>query len=281
MLGEAWEQQRGHEEDKARNLLRRPYYRVPRTPVFDDASDAVEDDSNDDGGFDLVYSMHTAFTDTLKARGAGDANAMPLQRIAPRDHPLFVSMMKLAAECKVTQPQGATRQCLPLVYREYEERFMRPAAADEPACMHGQQCEGHHIARHVYARPEWGFTLPAFVLPSGGRCNNLCVLCLRKETATHFYALRTQQDGDLRPSSVVQPYRNVIDVPGEYRGDACLYPSRKRFEGISDPYVQHLRHRYEYVETAEGQHIVHGPTMLYFRQPPPLRGASPAQRYKD
>jgi hypothetical protein len=72
---------------------------------------------------------------------------------------------------------------------------------------------------------------------------DLCVLCLRKQTSVAFYTLRACGE---TPERVVQPYRNVIGVPGEYALGACLAVSPRRFEGLSGPFVRHERHHYAY-----------------------------------
>lgn len=266
-------QQWAHGEGEADAGDANRYYTVPHTVVHDDVDvpQAQPDDGAvDTDGFDMVYSMHTSFTETLKT-AADDSGTVEERRADPRTHPLFVSLMARAAAQQQQVPACATRQHLQLVPRAHEEALMRPARDGEVTCRRGAACEAHMIAQYVYKQPELGFTCVAFTLPDDDeRCLDLCVLCLRKETAIRFYSLRTQQEDTKRPTCVIQPYRNKVASVGEYRVDACLYPSRKRFEGISDPYVQHLRHRYKYEGSATERRLRHCDSVLYFRPAPPV-----------
>jgi len=209
-------------------------------------------------------ALHLAFADTLKhicnADKSGDAAAVAA--VAPQQHPLYLSIMaKAAAEQKAaTKHAVQQRQEVELVCRQHEEKYMRAATRGERPCKHDRKCEGVLIAEYVYQDASRGFVCPAFVYPSG-KTSDMCVLCMRKQTALGFYMIRA---GGQQNNLIIQPYRNIVECDGEYKVGACIYPSRRSFESITDPFVRYHRHLYKY----DGRRIVQRPAMLYFRDAP-------------
>lgn len=227
-------------------------------------------DRFDTRGFDVVSSMHDGFTETLKAMSSDKGKEkVAANAYGPRQHPLYKSIMHrqhVVEEQKCTKPLPE----LELVLRADEEAFMRPARTGETPCASGASCEGRLIARYVYEGAVEGFTCPAFVLPAAQTtCNDLCVLCLRKAVSVQLYTLRSW---NAVTPCVILPYRNVVEVEGEYRAGACLYPSRRAFEGVSDPFLRHHRHRYVYQDGV----IRHTDTVLHFCEAPLHAPCSPA-----
>ena len=90
-----------------------------------------------------------------------------------------------------------------------------------------------------------GFTVKEFLRPGEAppETPGTCLLCLRKNVCLHYYAQRFS--GSAAPG-IVQPHRNIINEPGEYRGDVCIYPIGAQFVGVTDPFVAHQRHLYRY-----------------------------------
>jgi len=254
-------------------------------------------------GFDMATNMHDNVVEMLKQTGRPTNNTATQCNdvlcgggggggggggFDVHDHPLYHAIMSAAektngstaAKCGET---AVRRPSLERVSRAHDESYMRPPNPGEDACKAGSKCEGRLIARYTCTQSaDAGFTCVVFRLPSGEKCGDgmSCVLCLRKYVATVFYTSkasgRTKNntcDAAASPNTagvIMQPYRNVIECDGEYRGDACLYPSTGSFEGISDPFFRHERHRYKYVlrDADGGPRIVHRPSVCYFRLSP-------------
>jgi hypothetical protein len=204
-------------------------------------------------GFNLEEDLHRGFAEVLKQMGCDSAESTFARVRHARDHPLYRSIMSLAASEKLAALRDVVvrRQVLPVVTRAHEERFMRPVRPGETPCTRAAQCEGRLIAHCLLGDPDRGFVCPVFRAEeeededaaAAAAAGDLCVLCLRKQTSVAFYTLRACGE---TPERVVQPYRNVIGVPGEYALGACLAVSPRRFEGLSGPFVRHERHHYAY-----------------------------------
>jgi hypothetical protein len=199
-------------------------------------------------GFNLEEDLHRGFAEVLKQMGCDSSDDTFARVRHARDHPLYRSIMSLAASEKLAASRDVIvrRQDLPTVTRAREELFMRPARPGEAPCARGAQCEGRLVAHCVLGDPDRGFVCPVFRAEDaagGGTAGDLCVLCLRKQTSVAYYTLRARGE---TPTRVIQPYRNLVGVAGEYALGACLAVSPRRFEGLSDPFVRHERHHYAY-----------------------------------
>ena len=238
-------------------------------------------------GFDVAHAVHTNFVDTLlggKLSSSSGRAFCPVEEVParPRDHALYRAIMAMHV-APSTEPSSDTvvrRPILEQVQRAHEEAYMRPPATGETACARGTACEGILVAK-AQGLVSRGFTCVAFRLPSGAPCGDgtLCVLCLRKEVSTCFYLAKARAT---TCDVVMQPYRNQIGVAGEYCGAACIYPGQRVFQGVTDPFVRHERHRYSYVD--DPPRIVHGASYAYRDDgtppppPPPLFRHAPLDR---
>lgn len=118
-----------------------------------------------------------------------------------------------------------------------EARLLRPMDGEQ-CCSRGLECEGLKI--------ENGFTLVPYSL----RTNDLrCLLCKRYDALSKYYG---QTLNDITPTPF--PWRNIVDVDGEYSSDACVIPT---ISAPIDPFVLHLRHQYHVRENRVEQHGVH------------------------
>ena len=205
-------------------------------------------------GYNLVDDIHTGFVDVL--RHLSDRPHVPVPETPPvpvHQHPLYQTLMAHVgthtAPTHTNAPAPpAERQPLVLVPRHHEEAYMRPPTSDEVACAEGPRCEGHAVATAYAAaaddtvRVPNGYTLVALTAPGGTPTWTRCVWCLRKETSLAWY--RAKAEGTV-PDTLAQPYRNAVDVPGEYSRSACLWPGDKApWGGIVAPFVRHERHQY-------------------------------------
>ena len=75
----------------------------------------------------------------------------------------------------------------------------------------------------------------------------LCLLCRRKEISRAFINIRADAMA-MRSDSILQDYRNIVDVEGEYNLQDCIVSSRHTYEGLTDPIVLHIRSAYRLVE---------------------------------
>lgn len=99
---------------------------------------------------------------------------------------------------------------------------MREYTHGEVPCMYGQNCLGRTFV--TYEQHRLGKILPRFVTPSGSAFMDRCVLCLRRDVTREFY--RVLYDNETPQCSIIHPYTVVVDKPGQYDADTCLFPPR-------------------------------------------------------
>lgn len=139
------------------------------------------------------------------------------------------------------------------VSRQYEESFLCEPIGSQRPCLRGSQCEGLKITM----AGDRAFILREFLLPSEqkkfeqtGKYRpeaRLCLMCKRTEIARGYINTRASAMG-ISDDSILQDYRNIVDVPGEYNLKDCILSSRHVYEGLIDPIVLHIRSAYRMVE---------------------------------
>jgi hypothetical protein len=165
----------------------------------------------------------------------------------PLQHPLYRSLLNKMATTTTTyerDPESLMCVHLECIPKSHEDRYLCAPRGDELPCSEGRRCEGVLMAVETATDSSLGFVCKQWVSPKGETSDGLCLLCLRKRTCLIFYNCQARQE---IPTTVLQPHRNVIGMSGEYHPDACIYPSSKHFEGITDPFIRHERHHYRYV----------------------------------
>jgi hypothetical protein len=202
-------------------------------------------------GFNVHNKVYSCFMDALE-KMINEASVTPTQTTARRSqHPLYIKLLQAVWQTDKTRSDAPPVPPihLPTVTREYEERFMVAPKPGDVLCSEGENCECARIAQFLHS--PLGFIGRAFYTHPNNRPQkpSRCVLCLRKHTALAYYAVKSR--GEI-PKTILQPYRNHIGVPGEYLASACIYPSSKHFDGITDPFVRHERHHYTYHENDDG-----------------------------
>lgn len=173
----------------------------------------------------------------------------------PYDFPFIRQLLQQApvnAMAPSEIPQGdKIRACVEVVHRAYEERFMREPLNDERACAAGEFCEGHKI----HCAQGQHFTLREFLLPSEQTSyeqtkqwpteRRLCILCKRTEIAKAYFNIKA--DGMcVKADAILQDYRNIVGVPGEYYLHDCIVSGSTTYEGLLDPIVLHCRSIYNF-----------------------------------
>ena len=176
-----------------------------------------------------------------------------LSHLRPYDFP-YVRALIQQNPCDTLSPEDIkhkkhVRVSIQVVTRAYEEQYLCEPVGKQRPCIMGDQCQGMHLP-HVL---ENAFILREFLLPTEeeeyGRTGKLpsegclCLMCKRSEIARAFINIRADGMG-VKNNVILQDYRNIVDVEGEYCLDDCLLSSQTVFQGLLDPIVLHLRNAY-------------------------------------
>ena len=139
------------------------------------------------------------------------------------------------------------------VSRKYEEEYLREPVGSERPCLLGNQCEGLQITM----AKDKAFIVREFLLPSEEKEyrqtgkykpeKRLCLLCKRKEISRAFINIKADAMA-MREDSILQDYRNIVNVEGEYCLQDCIVSSRHAYEGLTDPIILHIRSAYRLIE---------------------------------
>jgi len=176
-----------------------------------------------------------------------------LSHLRPYDFPFIRSMVQQSPQDTLspedTRHKETARATIEVVTREYEERYMREINGDERQCIMGCNCQGMQLP-HVTNQK---FILREFLLPSEEeeakrtrqwpKEARLCILCKRAEIARAFINIRADGMG-VRNNMILQDYRNMVNIPGEYRLEDCILSSSAIFQGLLDPVVLHIKSGY-------------------------------------
>lgn len=176
-----------------------------------------------------------------------------MQAVSPWDFPYIQSLLlqapvkgyDLTKSNKVDRYRADVETCT----RAYEESFMCEPHGDQRPCILSDECEGLKIPDTE------GFVLREFLLPSQQleyektghypSQQNRCIFCLRSELARALVFIRAHGMA-CKPDAILQPYRNLVNIPGEYRLEDCILSKKDVWEGIVDPVVLHTRNAYKF-----------------------------------
>ena len=175
-----------------------------------------------------------------------------LSHLRPYDYPYVRALLQQKPSDTLSpedvKHKETVRVSIQVVTRAYEEQYLREPIGKERHCIMGDQCQGLHLP-HV----KDGFVLREFLLPSEeeeykrtGKLpgeGRLCLMCKRSEIARAFINVRADGMG-VKSNVVLQDYRNVVGVEGEYCLEDCILSSPNIYQGILDPIVLHLRNAY-------------------------------------
>lgn len=180
----------------------------------------------------LLKTIEAGFLDALKRLAQSAPTEFEFVPTIPDDAPT---------------PKEVALPEVPIHRRIDEEARLRRADASEESCVRGPECEGTRIVN--------GFTLIRY-----DEHDLRCLLCQRYDAfLTHY---KSRLNGQ---SPAPFPWRNLVDVPGEYTSRACICPS---VGDQHDPFVLHLRHQYRCNGDFIEQHGVN------FRGPPTEGGTA-------
>lgn len=145
------------------------------------------------------------------------------------------------------------RSKIEAVPRAYEESFLCEPIGSQRPCLRGSQCEGLNITM----AGDRAFILREFLLPSEQKKyeetgkyrpeSRLCLMCKRTEIARGYINTRAAAMG-ISDDSILQDYRNIVNVEGEYNLKDCILSSRHVYEGLIDPIILHIRSAYRLIE---------------------------------
>lgn len=145
--------------------------------------------------------------------------------------------------------QRGLRSVVEVVHRKYEDEYLREPIAPERACVNGAACQGMHVCAAENAR----FVLREFMLPSQDRQYRetglfpeevgLCLMCRRAEIARALINIKADGMG-VKEDYVIQDFRNIVGVEGEYDLDDCIMSSSNMYQGLLDPVVLHMKNAY-------------------------------------
>lgn len=178
-----------------------------------------------------------------------------LSHLRPFDFPYVRSLLQ-AAPNETLSPEDVRGQKkdgininIEVVPRKYEEQFLCEPTKKERRCAMDSQCQGLKI-------PNTGndaFILKEFLLPSEKKAlertgkhpkeRRLCLMCKRTEIAKMYINIRADGVG-CKKDVILQDYRNLVNVEGEYYLRDCILSSESTYQGLLDPIVLHTKTSY-------------------------------------
>jgi len=194
-----------------------------------------------------------------------------LSHLRPFDFPFIRAILQTAPQDTLspedTRHKETSRASIEVVTRDYETGYMREPVGDERQCIMAENCQGMQLP-HV---KEQKFTIREFLLPSEEeewkrtrqwpKEGRLCILCKRAEIARAFINIRADGMG-VKNCMILQDYRNLVNIPGEYKLEDCILSSSHIFQGLLDPVVLHIKSGY-HVKVKEGIRHLHQWRMGY------------------
>lgn len=171
----------------------------------------------------------------------------------PFDAPFIRALLQQAPQ-ETLSPETARHKDIErakteVVPRAYEERYLCEPTGNQRPCVMAQQCQGMQLP-HIR---ENAFVLREFLLPSqedewkrSGKLpqeRQLCLMCKRAEILRAFVNVRADNMG-VKSHMILQDYRNLVNVPGEYMLEDCILSSPTIYQGLLDPVVMHVKNAY-------------------------------------
>ena len=186
-----------------------------------------------------------------------------LDHVRPFDFPYCRALLQappnetLSPEDIRDQKKQGININIEVVTRKYEEEFLKEPSKKERRCAMDSQCQGLQIPN----TGNDGFILKEFLLPSEKKTlersgkypkeRKLCLMCRRAEIAKLYINVRAQGVG-CRRDVILQDYRNLVGVDGEYRLRDCILSSESVYQGLLDPIVLHTKTSYRIARDDNG-----------------------------
>ena len=213
---------------------------------------SVESEFNTNKNQELIEAEENFFCNRNQ-----DSSKKDFSHVRPYDYPFLRYLIQQKPQESFDiynlKDRTAKRSKIEAVSRKYEEEFLREPKSNERQCLMGNKCEGLNISQ----AKDRVFILREFLLPSEqteyektGKYPNevrLCVMCKRVEILRAFINIKADTMG-IKHDALLQDYRNLVNMKGEYRLQDCILSSRHVYEGLIDPIVLHIRSAYKLVE---------------------------------
>jgi len=198
-------------------------------------------------------TLMVAETEFFNQRNQDYWQRSDLSHLRPYDFP-YVRALVHQKPCDTLSPEDIkhkdiVRSSIQVMTRAYEEKYLREPVGKERPCIMGDQCQGMHlphvndnafIVRELLLPTEEEEYKRTGKLPTEGR---LCLMCKRSEIARAFINIRADGMG-VKNNVILQDYRNMVDVDGEYCLEDCILTSPTIYQGILDPVVLHVKTAY-------------------------------------
>jgi hypothetical protein len=179
---------------------------------------------------------------------------------APTRLPAIIPRDAKSLLCKIPSPDRLVKICktapdlmnIPVIPKKYEEKFMAPPRGIERPCAAGDKCECIELCKIKTFPTE--FIGKEFIIPGQQRREEqgLCVFCIRREVSHWFWVNMFNQ----RESAfVLNPYRVIVGVAGEYSETSVFTLPATRQRGILGHFPMHQRDTYVYRTGVEGPSI--------------------------
>jgi len=143
------------------------------------------------------------------------------------------------------------RADIPSVSRKHEERYLCEPTGKERQCLKGTDCEGTRVDS------EHAFIVREYLLPEEEEEYNrtgkykqdigLCLLCTRNDICRAYFHTRAEGKS-MSEDAVLQHYRNIVGVEGEYCIGDTVCSSRHSYDGLIAPIVLHKLSAYRLVK---------------------------------
>jgi hypothetical protein len=169
------------------------------------------------------------------------------------------------SQIDVTARRAELRTRLHTNTRQHEEAYMCEPTDLEKPCANANQCVGLRLAG-VHERSR--FVLKAFLffnehehyeqhmqLPSEVQSGKrLCILCLRNQVNQYYAMIRAygSETEFYNPSMAISRFRNLVDLPGEYRLEDCIVSSSDKACSLMEPVVMFKLCDYD-LQTIDGK----------------------------
>ena len=175
------------------------------------------------------------------------------ERIRPFDFPFIRQLLQqpkadTLAPCKLPQ-LGVMRRLVQKCTRQHDELFLEEPGVGERPCAAAADCEGLQL----HLPPDQLFIPKEFLLPNELLMfqttkqlpceQRLCLLCKRTEIAKAFLNIKSDDMG-VKHGTLLQDFRNITNVPGEYLLRDCILSSSVVYQGLVDPIVLHNRNAF-------------------------------------
>jgi hypothetical protein len=189
-----------------------------------------------------------------------------VERAARKPPPDISSMQSILS--RIPHPDRLARlagvshpplECVEVVSKEWEDSFLAPPGRGQRACVSGERCECLELAK-ARNMPS-PFVGTEFYTPSEmkaqeterNRRPRMCLLCHRREILIWYWRHVMSKT---EPPLVLNRWRNLCGLPGNYSEEAMILQAGSRWRGILGTFVRHDRDAFEMEITADGPRLV-------------------------